>query len=536
MRKPRYLDLESDNAKLPYFNDTQREFIQNKSKYSCMSGGVGSGKTTALVWRMLMLMTSSPYFGDMNGNIGIVGRLQMSDLEKTTMKEFWRWLPRGWLKHWWKKDNIIELWNESILHLSHFDSIEHLQSYNVGFVAVDQMEQISWDVWKALAYERTRNKVLTRYDDKGIRVVPTFDDKGDCLSEDSEVLATVLQYQPSFGVCNPRPCWVYDKFVKNDMYMKSPIEEVQKLYNNKYYLITSSTIENLRNLPEDYIDNQRRDKSDKEFRRSVLGLWDAFEGQIYEDFADDLILENDYVPAPWWKLYVGIDHGGSGATDAKQSVNITSITFIAEEKREGMWSRIHVFDELYLPSNTIEENVAAIYNKLSALAVKMRIHYGYKACEHFRNLPKVEGWRGGHDMNRRRGDSDESVMETYMRHASMMGMDMPLTVGETDIQQRIHKMAWFMRKKLIDFNPSCINAIEAHRNYTYGKDEKPQEGQNDHPCESTAYATSAVSMWWMDFTLPKHGESLVEKELRKAKSGNDTGYDPIYGRNYAGTY
>lgn len=528
--------MESDYAKWPYFNDTQTEFVQSKSKYLCMSGGFGSGKTTALVWRILQLMVSSPHFGDMNGNIGIVGRLQMSDLEKTTMKEFWKWLPRGWLRHWWKKDNIIELHNESILHLTHFDSIEHLQSYNVGFVAIDQMEQVSWDVWKSLAYERTRNKVLTRFNDKGVRIIPTFDEDGNCPSENPEELAVILKYQPSFGVCNPRPCWVYDKFVRNDVYMKSPIDEVRKLYNEKYHLIVSSTFENLRNLPSDYIENQRRDKSDKEFRRSVLGLWDAFEGQIYEDFSDDLVLSDDYVPTPWWKLYVGIDHGGSGATDSKQSVNITSVTFIAEEKREGQWSKIHVFDELYLPSSTVEETTQAIYNKLTALAVKMRIHYGHQACENFKVIPPIEAWRGGHDMNRKRGDSDESIMETYMRHSMMIGLPMALTMGETDIQQRIHKMAWFMRKKLIDFNPSCIHAIESHRNYTYGNDEKPASHQDDHQCESTGYGCSAVPMWWMDFTIPKHGETLVERELKKARSGNAEGYDPIYGRQYAGVY
>ena len=89
-------------------------------------------------------------------------------------------------------------------------------------------------------------------------------------------------------------------------------------------------------------------------------------------------------------------------------------------------------------------------------------------------------------------------------------------------------------KKLIDFNPSCIHAIESFKNYTYGKDEKPQAGQNDHAVEATSYSASAVSMWWMDLSLPKYGETLVEKELTKAKLGNSEGFDPIYGRQYAG--
>jgi hypothetical protein len=535
VRKPRHLYHDSDNAVIPYFNDSQKEFVRSKSPYLCLSGGYGSGKTTALVWRILYLLVDSPTFGDMSGNIGIVGRYRMSDFEKTTLPELWRWLPRQWLRKWWKKDNIIELTNESILHLTHFDAIEHLQSYNAGFAALDQMEQVAVEVWDAVSLERIRNRVLTRFNENGIRIVPKFDGYGKCLSDNVEELASVLNYQCAFGVCNPRPCWIYDRFVKNDNYRKSPIPEVNALYKKDYHLITSSTYENERNLPEDYIERQRRDKSDKEFRRSVMGAWDAFEGQIFEDFSDNLILKGDYIPAPWWKLYVGIDHGGSGQTDAKQSVNITSVTFIAEEKREGTWSKLHVFDELYLPSSTIEETVAAIYNKLVSLGVKMRIHYGHQACENFGRIPIVSAWRGGHDMNRRRGDSDESVMETYMRHALMMGLNMPLSVGETDIQQRIHKMAWLMRKLLLNFNPSCIHAIEAFRNYTYGRDEKPQAGQDDHPVESTSYAASAVDMWWMDFTLPMAKQTIVERELQKVQNQtNNSEYDPIYGRQYAG--
>ena len=41
-------------------------------------------------------------------------------------------------------------------------------------------------------------------------------------------------------------------------------------------------------------------------------MWDIFEGQVYCDFKDELILEKKLIPHPSWDVYVGIDHGGTG--------------------------------------------------------------------------------------------------------------------------------------------------------------------------------------------------------------------------------
>lgn len=435
----------------------------------CYSGGFGSGKTTALVWRTIFLLTDSPVFGNMSGNVGLTGRLKLADFEKTTLPELERWLPRQWIRKKYRKDALIELVNESVLMWTHFETFEHLQSFNIGFCAFDQMEQIPFDVFKSVAYERIRLTTLRRFD-------PNTKKPADP--------PVALPYQTVFGACNPKRCWIYKSFVENDRYRQSADRNIQRLYNPSFRLITSSTYENASNLPPDYIERQKRDKSSRDFARSVAGSWDAFEGQVYDDFTDDLIHESNFVPRPDWPVYVGIDHGGTGAPGPNFAHNTTSVTFAALEPRDGDYPVVHVYDELFLPSSTIEETVTAIDDKLKAHMTASKLAYP----EYWRNnwtsephIP-VEAWRCDPSMQRRVDNTDETIMECYIRNASNRGFVMALAPGNNDVSAGIQKVSWLFRRKLLRVNPRCRRWIDAHKSYEYGKNEAPAAGQCDHPC------------------------------------------------------
>ncbi|HDY88666.1 MAG TPA: hypothetical protein ENH82_11230, partial [bacterium] len=277
MRKRRHLYHDSDNMTWPDWNlsrtpdreiiyrngepySAQYDFYTSKAKFICGAGGFGGGKTHALARRALAMMIETPWFGDLSGNIGCIGRKTLKSFEETTLPEFWKIIPGGkrspWIRKYYKKDGMIEFVNESTLQFTHFDEAEHLQSYNFGFVAIDQMEQLYWEVFKVLGYDRIRNKVLTRFNSSGIQIIPEFDpETGKCVSADPEKLAAWLQYQCVFGVCNPRRGWIYDKFVKNEYYRKLNTPETKRRYNPKYHLVTLSTFDNMANLPPDYIEN-----------------------------------------------------------------------------------------------------------------------------------------------------------------------------------------------------------------------------------------------------------------------------------------
>lgn len=472
----------------PPLNATQREFVTSKAPFLCLSGGFASGKTTALVWKVIVMLHDSEWFGDLSGNVGILGRLRYTDFEKTTLSDLFKWLPKQLIRKHYRKDGILELINGSVLHFTHFDTMEHLQSYNIGFAAIDQMEQIDWDVFKGVGYDRTRLKVLNRYDKNGKIIIPDFDDDGKCISEVQEERDAILNVHCTFGACNPRKGWIYNKFVINEKLKDSPIPQIRKKYNPDYKLIIQSTYENERNLPEGYIERQKRDKSSRDFQRSILGKWDIFEGQVYCDFKDELILEKKLIPHPSWDVYVGIDHGGTGFDDRKIN-GVTAISFGAIESRINNWDKIHIFDELYLQGSTVEETVLEILRVLRNTRTAQKYHYP-ELIINSDDIIKVRRWGAGKDIFRGIQDAYESIAERYMRYAKIHGFQISLVPASIDERERIEKANWIFRKELVDINPNCIHTIESHRSIEYGNNEKIARLQDDHSC---LYSNTLIS-------------------------------------------
>ena len=502
--------------KLPKLNQHQLAFVTSKAKFSLGAGGYGSGKTTALVIRCIAFCIDTPWFGDLAGNRVFLGREREKDLIGTTLKDLFIYLPRTWIQKHYKKDGVICLKNGSEIEYKHLTGYEHLQSMNVGHAFVDQMEQIKWEVARALMTDRTRMTTLKRFDDNGNPVQPPVPFTMNGLT----------------GVCNPRRTWLYPKFVLNEEYARAVNDpEAQALYNPRYKLFDIPVLGNVSHLPSDYIDAQRQDKSDADFERDVLGSWSKFEGQIYVDFTDDLVLPENRVPHPDWPIFIGIDHGGTGATDQRKSINITAVIFFALEHRDDGWDRVHIFDELYLPGSTIEETVAAIDTKLKLLKLQREGVYGVSNC--FNGLREnVAAWRCDPSMRRKSGDTTESLVDAYIRHASMRGLSMPICPGDNDIAMTIHRVSWLYRKKLVDVNPKCKNYISETRSWEYGQNEKPAGHQADHAINAGGYAFSAIPMWHQRFDIQSGKKTLLQQMLARGINKNKGQYDPVLGRVY----
>ncbi len=523
--KPRHLYQDSDNIEWPAFNQSQQEFVFDRTPFLLLSGGFGSGKTTALAWKIIMMMVDSEFYGDLSGNVGIAGRVGLEDFKKTTLPEILRWLPKSWIRNHFEKNGVLELVNESILRYTHFDGIDHLQSLNVGFAAIDQMEQLKKEVFTALALERIRLKVLTRYDQFGHLVVPEFDRiTGECISEEPERLAAVLKFQTVFGACNPGKSWLKQTFVMNERFKESQVPFIHAKYRKDFKLIESSAYENASNLPDGYIERQKREKSEKEFKRSVLGSWDEFEGQVFSDFTDDLVNKNDKIPHPFWDIYVGVDHGGTGY-DSTRRTGVTAIIFVAVEEKTGEWDRVHVFDELDLQGATVEETTAAISEKLTALRMAWKYHFeGIKLQE----TVNIKGWGCGGDMLKGIQDCSENIAQRYQRYAQAYGFQMNLMAMGAGERERIERMNWMFRKKLIDVNPKCVHLIDSLRNIEYGANEKVKAQQDDHEPEALGYALSVTPIWTQDVSVPRREPTLVERELAKIGILEEEEYTGVY--------
>ncbi len=528
---------------VPFFselrlNPKQSEFVTDTTTFILGSGGKGGGKTVGLNAKTIGLLTNSSLFGNMAGNVGCIGRFREKDLRNTTLKELWNWMPRSWIRKENKDEGWIELLNESVLFTTHFDDITHITSFNLGFAAIDQMEEIPLDVFNELAYNRIRLRVLKRFR-SGVRdkvlVQPKFSNiyPYDCISTDPEELESVLRFQTVFGMANPKPSPLYYKFIKNEEYRVSKDPGVHKLYNPDFKLIEISTTENAKWLPKDYIERQRRDKTKRAFERDVLGQMNSFEGVVYLDFTDDLINEQNIIPHPNWPIYIGIDHGGTGQDESK-ATGVTGIIFTAIEPRIGDWPIVHIFDELYLQGSTIEETINALYDKLLAIGTAQRFHYPDIVPNIPDVIPTVRAYRCDPSMSRGIQDANETIMMRYMRYAKTIGLRLPLAPGDNKIAENIERVSWLFRKKLTRVNPKCHNFIEEHRTWMYGNNEKPKPMQRDHLCNSLGYVSSAYSFVHKRLDLPPKEPTGFEMRQRKqAELYRQDLSDPVYGDRFA---
>ena len=493
------MKLYADDRKLhfPAFHPWQERFVFNKFPYVCGAGGFGSGKTTALVCRAILLSIDSEYFGDCSGTEGLLGRQKALDFKKTTLPEFFRWLPPSWLKQYWDKDGKIELVNGSLIHLTHLDSTEHLQSYNLVWAGIDQMEQVPENVFTCLSLERIRNMKYLRYYPKsqgGGAIVPEFaignDGKPYCISTKPEELDAVVGYHSVFGVCNPRPCWIQDVFYENEAYKDSNDENIQAKYNPSFKYLHIPTRENISNQPANYITQQRANKSAREFARDVEGSWEAWEGKVFIDCTRDVIASHNIVPHPAWDIYVGIDHGGTG-DDRTKRTGVKAAVFVAYQYRKGQYPQVYVFDELYCQATTIEEFIAEIDNKLKRIYITQSEFYPDAMQFNIDSRAKVVRWRCDPNMSKKPEEKPYTLIERYVYFAKLRGIDMRLMPGDADVVSGTEIVNWMFRKKIMKICPKCTNTYGEHSALEYGDNEKIKPLQRDHLVTALKYIVSA---------------------------------------------
>jgi PBSX family phage terminase large subunit len=275
----------------------QREYHESPAKYKCYMGGVGSGKTTALVWEALL---NSIEFED---NYGLVGRFTYPELRDTTMFEFFQILPDELVLEFKKTEHKLVLKNGSTIIFRHLEDPDKIKSLNLGFFAVDEMTEIPENVFLMLQSRLRRNNVPRR---------------------------------TGFGSTNPEgQDWVYNKFL------------VQHADDPRYLLVRAPTTENPY-LPDDYVDDLISSFPETWQRRYIYGDPTAFSGQIVTTWNPRVhIIKPFDIPESWTRL-VGLDHGTN---------NPTAVLWAAVHP-EGF---IIIYREHYVAGQIVEWHVRKIH-------------------------------------------------------------------------------------------------------------------------------------------------------------------------------
>lgn len=251
LRAGKILDQITLSGRTYSFNPKQAEFISDvdgtKNKFILFSGGRGCGKSLALCIKLILFCKCFP------GNNILLGRKNLSDIEKTTLQDLFRLMPASWYEYR-VKDGLIRFPNKSQIVLMGLDAMQSgsvgdikkaqqkTKSLNLGGFFIDQLEEIEYEVFQSL------NDTMRMMAPEGEIDFPR---QGNMTT-------------------NPANFWGYHYFKLQER-MNEEGNWIPK-ENKDARLLEGSMLDNAANLPEDFV-KDRTSREESYVKRFVLGEW-----------------------------------------------------------------------------------------------------------------------------------------------------------------------------------------------------------------------------------------------------------------------
>lgn len=206
---------------------SQEIFWESQDRYILFSGGVGCGKSMIMLLRVIYecMFQDNNYF--------LVGRTTYQEIHDVLIKEFLEICPESWIKEYRKTPHptvVLHTFNgkTSEIIFRNLDGMSkgELLGLNLGGFAIDQAEDIPEEVFLTLKGRLRRPGIQHRV----------------------------------FMTSNPKLSWLYPAFKQHP--------------EDNYRLIEASTLENQKNLPEEYVKDLLNYPPSWR-RQYVEGIWDA---------------------------------------------------------------------------------------------------------------------------------------------------------------------------------------------------------------------------------------------------------------------
>lgn len=325
-------------------SDVQREYLLSQYTFNLMSGGFGTGKTTALCNKAILLSM-------IPGNLGYLGRFDGKALKQTTMQVLVDMLPKG---SYSKNDQAglltfsPELGGSKIVY-GDFKDLNDLKNHPLGWFGIDQVEECPEEVWSYLAGRLRRRIPILHEGRRQYRVVgqcpkgnggrhhalygttrclrcneslPPYDDK----PVSADVVAPwdlIIYNRYGTGVANPEDPthWIFRYFPGLPSYhgTSGPGKEGYMAYHGTIYdglragFVDSKYVKTL---------EKQYSKNKVMFDRYLLGIWVHAEGLVYpgwsrkDNYLDAWSVRHDGTPlVPQERgAYEYIDHGLTSPT------------------------------------------------------------------------------------------------------------------------------------------------------------------------------------------------------------------------------
>jgi len=231
----------------------QVEFIGAPEQFSAYIGGVGTGKSTSLIAKVMFHSQESPK------NLGVVIRKNFTDLRDSTLRDFEDYTGLK-VKSEAKE---VTLQNGSTIMFRHGDELPTLKNVNLGWFAIEQAEEFGDSMPWDMLIQRLRRQVI---------------------------------FRTGFLVANANGHnWVWDKFIHQT--------------RENHFCVQASTYDFKDILPADYIENMEKNLPAPMFRRYVLNSHEEAEGLCYSEYNESIhVVDNFEIPETWERGFV-LDHG-----------------------------------------------------------------------------------------------------------------------------------------------------------------------------------------------------------------------------------
>jgi hypothetical protein len=230
----------------------QERVALSPARYKLIGGAMGGGKTLDLAVEAIDLLISYP------GNVGFMGRNDLQDLKKTTLREFLKRLPPSLLIQHHQTEGWVDLESSdprypSRLYYGELKDPDSLLSMNLGFFIVDEAFEVGRYAFRNLA-SRLRH------------ILPNGE----------------YPYYCGLLGSNPAPCWLMDLF---PVLPEQQAEVKSGTWNKPQYAYFPMTMFDNPFLPPGYVAEQEALYADDPvlYDRFVKGVWSGMlQGLVYD--------------------------------------------------------------------------------------------------------------------------------------------------------------------------------------------------------------------------------------------------------------
>ena len=269
------------------------QFYNSRAKIQIFGGAYANGKTAAMCVKAIQMAQLYP-----GANI-LGARETYPKLNDSTRKEFFKWIPKDWVRRWPNKDdNSMYLHNGTVVNFRYAKQqgagkehkTSNLLSNTYDLIFVDQMEDPGFTP-KDLPDLIGRLRGSAEY-----------------VGDDPTMPRTGPRWL-LIG-CNPTAGWLYKQWIKPYLDYKEAgkagknLQRMMDDYETERVedlieVITGSTMDNAHNLGEDVIRAMAATYTGVMKERFLQGSWNALEGLIYPEFNEDIHTVNTLQIQAW---------------------------------------------------------------------------------------------------------------------------------------------------------------------------------------------------------------------------------------------